>query len=81
MSSSGKSRRSLTKPKEDKNQTSLKKFFNVVSPKDKEQEKFKAILGSKSGSDFKDDLKEHEKENEEDTKHDGYVNVFIFPPS
>merc|ERR1712008_233613 len=39
-------------------QTSPKKFFHIVS-KDEEQEKFKAILGNESGSDFKEDLKEH----------------------
>ena len=72
----GRSRRSVTKPnKEDKSQTTLKKFFNVVS-KDEEQEKFKAILGNESGSDLKEDLKEHEKENEGDTKNVGYVKVF-----
>ena len=47
---------------EDKGQTTLKKFFQVVS-KDEEQEKSKAILGNDSGSDSKEDLKEHEKEN------------------
>ena len=72
----GRSRRSVTKPnKEDKSQTTLKKFFNVVS-KDEEQEKFKAILGNESGSDLKEDLKEHEKENGGDTKNVGYVKVF-----
>ena len=72
----GRSRRSVTKPnKEDKSQTTLKKFFNVVS-KDEQQEKFKAILGNESGSDLKEDLKEHEKENGGDTKNVGYVKVF-----
>ena len=75
MSASGKKRRSVTKPNEDKHQTTLKKFFHIVS-KDEEQEKFKAILVNKSGSDFKEDLKEHEKENEGDTKNVGYVKVF-----
>ena len=57
--SSGRSRRSITKPNnEDKSQTTLRKFFNVV-PKDEKQEKSKAILGNESGSDFKEDLKEH----------------------
>lgn len=67
--SSGRSRRSITKPnKEDKSQTTLNKFFHVVS-KDKEQEKSKAILGNDSGSDSKEDLKEHEKENGGDNKN------------
>lgn len=73
MSASGKKRRSVTKPNEDKHQTSLKKFFHIVS-KDEEQEKFKAILGNESGSDFKEDLKEHVHEG--DIKDDRYVNVF-----
>ena len=74
--SSGRSRRSITKPNnEDKNQTTLKKFFQVVS-KDEDQEKSKAILGNESGSDFKEDLKEHEKENGGDTKNVGYVKFF-----
>ena len=67
--SSGRSRRSITKPNnEDKSQTTLRKFFNVV-PKDEKQEKSKAILGNESGSDFKEDLKEHEKENGGDNKN------------
>ena len=74
--SSGRSRRSITKPNnEDKSQTTLRKFFNVV-PKDEKQEKSKAILGNESGSDFKEDLKEHEKENGGDTKNVRYVKVF-----
>ena len=74
--SSGRSRRSITKPnKEDKSQTTLKTFFQVV-PKEEKQEKFKATLVNESGSDFKEDLKEHEKENGGDTKNVGYVKVF-----
>ena len=61
--------------KEDKNQTSLKSFFNVV-PKKEEQEKSKAILLNESGSDFKEDLKENEKENGGDAKNVGYVKLF-----
>ena len=76
MSTRGRSPRSVTKTnKKDKGQTTLKKFFNVVS-KDEEQEKFKEILVNESGSDFKEDLKEHEKENGGDTKNVGYVKVF-----
>ena len=71
--SSGRSRRSITKPnKEDKSQTTLKTFFQVV-PKEEKQEKFKATLGNESGSDFKEDLKENVHEG--DTKDDRYVKV------
>jgi hypothetical protein len=73
--SAKKPRRSVTKPLQDKHQTSLRKFFNVVS-KDEEQEKFKANLGNESGSDFKENLKENEKEYKGDTKDNGYVKVF-----
>ena len=73
--SAKKPRRSVTKPLQDKHQTSLRKFFNVVS-KDEEQEKVKPILVTESGSDSKEDLKEHEKENGGDTKNVGYVKVF-----
>ena len=74
MSASGKKRRSITKPSEDKHQTSLKKFFQVTpksNSKNEEQEKFKAILGKESGSEIKEELKEPV--NEGDTKDDRYV--------
>ena len=77
MSASGKKRRSITKPSEDKHQTSLKKFFQVTpksNSKNEEQEKFKAILGKESGSEIKEELKEPV--NEGDTKDDRYVKVF-----
>jgi hypothetical protein len=70
MASSGRPRRSVTKPLQDKHQTTLKKFFHVVS-KDEEQEKCKAIIGNESGSDSKEDLKEHEKENEGEKENKG----------
>ena len=62
---SAKKRRSFTKPNEDKNQTTLSKFFQVV-PKKEEQEKDKAILDNESGSDIKEEPKEN----------DRYVKVF-----
>ena len=74
---SGRSRKSVLKPNNgDKNQTTLKKFFNVVS-KDEEQEKLKAKEGLKTdekenGGDTKENNKsvsdQHGKENEADTK-------------